>query len=121
RGLQQLAAGIGALAGGRGGGGGPGGGAPAAFRIADDPEPTGYAPTYYPGVVSAPEAGKVIVAPGQEVAGIDFQIQLVPFATITGIVAGADDVVAVMLTPQDARGSGLPGGQTLTGRSQADG
>src|SRR5207247_1360167 len=61
------------------------------------------------------------LAPGQEAAGIDFQIQLVPFATITGIVAGADDVVAVMLVPQDASGSGLPGGQMLTGRSQADG
>ena len=33
----------------------------------DEPEPTGYAPTYYPGVVSAPEAGKVTVGPGQEV------------------------------------------------------
>ena len=40
----------------------------AAFvRAPDEPEATGYAPTYYPGVVSAPEAGKITVAPGQEV------------------------------------------------------
>ena len=124
RGMQQIAAGIGALGdgrGGRGGAAGPGGGGLAAFGITDEPEPTGYAPTYYPGVVSGPEAGRVNVAPGQEVAGIDFQIQLVPLATITGIVAGVDDVVAVMLMPQDASGTGLLGGQMLTGRSQADG
>jgi hypothetical protein len=118
RGLQQLAAGLGALGGGRGGGGGAAG--IAGFGPPDDPEPTGYAPTYFPGVVSAPEAGKVSVAPGQEAVGIDFQIQLVPFATVSGIVAGAEDVVAVLLMPQDAAGTGPLGGQTLTGRSQAD-
>ncbi len=88
---------------------------------AAEPESTGYAPTYYPGVVSAPEAGKVNVAPGQEVGGIDFQIQLVPLATVGGIVAGADDVVPVMLVPQDASGTRPLGGQVLSGRSQADG
>src|SRR5262245_41287648 len=56
RGLQQLAAGI---AGGRGRG--PG------FAFAggsSDSETSGYAPTYYPGVASAPEAGKVTLAAG---------------------------------------------------------
>ena len=72
-------------------------------------------------MVSAPEAGKVTVAPGQEVSGIDFQIQLVPFATVSGVVAGADDIVPVMLVPQDASGSGPLGGQTMNGRTQADG
>jgi hypothetical protein len=116
RGLQQLAAGLGAL----GGRGGRGAGAVAAPG-ATDAEPTGYAPTYYPGVVSAPDAGKVTVGSGQELAGIDFQIQLVPLATVSGIVAGADDVVPVLLMPQDAGGTGPFGGQMLTGRSQADG
>ncbi len=120
RGLQQLAAGIAAAGGGRGGGRG-GAGPLGAFGAADEPEPTGYAPTYYPGVVSAPEAGKVTVGPGSEVTGIDFQILLVPLATISGIVAGADDVVPLMLMPQDAGGAGPLGGQMLTGRSQADG
>jgi carboxypeptidase family protein len=123
RGMQQLAAGLGAL-GGRGAGGGRGGGLAAALGPltgSNEPEPTGYAPTYYPGVVNAPEAGKVTVGPGAEVAGIDFQIQLVPLATISGMVAGAEDVVAVMLMADDPGGRGPLGGPTLTGRSQADG
>jgi hypothetical protein len=121
RGLQQLATGAGALGGGRGRGGPGGPGAFGAFGGSADSEPTGYAPTYYPGVVSGPEAGKVNVAPGQEVVGIDFQIQLVPFATVSGIVAGADDIVPVLLMPQDSGGLGPFGGQVLSGRSQADG
>jgi len=119
RGLQQLAAGLEGL-GARGGRGGAAG-ALAEFAAGNEPEPTGYAPTYYPGVVNAPEAGKVSIAPGQEVAGIDFQIQLVPFATVSGIVAGADDIVPVMMVPQDAGGTGPRGGQMLSGRSQSDG
>jgi hypothetical protein len=127
RGMQQLAAGIGAL-GGRGGGrggAGLGGGALAALGVSNEPEASGYAPTYYPGVVSAPEAGKVNVAPGQEVGSIDFQILLVPFATVSGIVGGGDgtDSVAVMLMPQDGSNSGRGplGAPMLTGRTQADG
>ena len=121
RGLEQLAARIGAL-GGRGGGRGAGG-ALAALGVSVEPEASGHAPTYYPGVVSAPEAGKVNVAPGQEVGGIDFQIQLVPFATVSGIVGGGDgtNAAAVMLMPQDGGGTGPLGGPMLTGRTQADG
>jgi hypothetical protein len=123
RGLQQLAAGIGAL-GGRGGGGrggGLGAGVLGPLSGSDEPEPTGYAPTYFPGVVAAAEAGKVAVGPGQEVTGIDFQVQLVALATVSGIVAGADDVVPVMLMAEEAGGRGPLGGPMLTGRSQADG
>ena len=121
RGFQQLAAGIGP-GGGRGGpGAGRAGGPLGGFGAPADPEPTGYAPTYYPGVVSGPEASKISVGPGQEVVGIDFQIQLVPFATVSGIVAGADEIVPVLLMPQDGRGLGPLGGQVLAGRSQADG
>jgi Carboxypeptidase regulatory-like domain len=116
RGLQQLAAGLGALGAGRGARGGFAG-----FGAPEDPEPSGYAPTYFPGVVSAPDAGRITVAPGQEVVGIDFQIQLVPFATVSGVVAGAEDVVPVLLVPQDAGSAGPMGGQILTGRSQIDG
>ena len=122
RGLQQLAAGFGAPGpgAGRGGRGGP----LAALGISEEPEATGYAPTYYPGVVNAPEAGKVTVAPGQEVGGIDFQVQLVSFATVTGIVTGAtDEPAAGVVVPQDTTGGALArlGGQVLTGRAQADG
>ena len=122
RGMQQLAAGIGAL-GGRGGGRGAlaGIGALGPPSGSTDAEPTGYAPTYYPGVVTAAEAGKVTVGPGQEVSGADFQIQLVPLATVSGIVVGADDVVPVMLMAEDVGGRGPLGGPALSGRSQADG
>src|SRR6185503_1831836 len=64
RGLQQLAAGL-AAGGGRGGRGGAAG-PPPGFGAPEATESTGYAPTYYPGVVSAVEAGKVALAPGQE-------------------------------------------------------
>src|SRR4051812_12238882 len=120
RGLQPQ--GGGPAGGGRGGRGGPPGtidgpGAP------EQAEATGYAPTYYPGVVSASEAGKVLLAPGQEASGIDFQIQLVPLATVTGFVAGLQQEPAnVIMVPQQT-GGGLAqlGGQTLVGRAMADG
>lgn len=117
RGLQQLAGAM--VLGGRGGRGGPG----APFGAPAEAEPTGYAPTYFPGVVSAPDAGRVPVGPGQEVSGIDFQIQLVPLATVTGIVVGADEGTNVLMAPQDAAGGPFArlGGQILAGRVQADG
>lgn len=118
RGLQQLAAGLGAQPGGRGGRGGP----LAGFAAGDEAEATGYAPTYYPGVVNAPEAAKVSVGPGQEVGGIDFQIQLVALATVSGIVAGVQDAANVMLVPEGAApGLGRLLNQTFMGRAGADG
>jgi hypothetical protein len=115
RGMQQLAAGIGAIGGGRGGRGnlfGP---------PAEEGESSGYAPTYFPGVVAAGEAGKIPVAPGQEVTGIDFQIQLVALATVSGVVGGADDSVSVVLAPQDNGARGPLGGPVLNARTQQDG
>jgi protocatechuate 3,4-dioxygenase beta subunit len=117
RGLQQLAMGAGAFGpgGGRGGRGG--------FGALDEVEASGYAPTYYPGVVAASEAGKVAVGPGQEVAGIDFQIQLVPFATVGGIVGGAPNNggITVTLAPQDTNARGPLGGTIMNGRTAQDG
>jgi protocatechuate 3,4-dioxygenase beta subunit len=116
RGLQQLAMGAGAFApaAGRGGRG---------WFGAMDVEPSGYAPTYYPGVVSAAEAGKITLGPGQEVAGIDFQIQLVPFATVAGAVGGADNNagITVTLAPQDTNARGPIGGPAMNGRTLQDG
>ena len=115
RGLQQLAGLAGAAGGGRGGRGGFFGGP----IPADDPEPLGYAPTYYPGVTTAADAAKLSVAPGQELGGIDFQVQLVPTATVRGFVMGADGPVPVVLVSQD--GGGLLRGQMLRTGSAADG
>ena len=117
RGIPALAglAGGGAAQGGRGGGRGAFFGAPAP----DDPEPTGYAPTYYPGVISAAEAAKVPVGPGQEITGVDFQVQLVATATVSGLVTGADGPVPVMLIPGDA--GGMVRAEILRGSAAADG
>src|SRR6185503_5315886 len=52
-------------------------------------EPNGYAPTYYPGVTTASDATKVKLDAAQELTGIDFQIQIVPFATVRGVVVGS--------------------------------
>ncbi|PYR90959.1 MAG: hypothetical protein DMF84_18570 [Acidobacteria bacterium] len=114
RGLQQLAGAIGGGPDGRGGRAGFFGAPPP-----DDPEPVGYAPTYYPGVVSTAEATKITVGAGQEVSGMDFQVQLVATATISGIVVGADGGVPVLLVPQD--GGGMLRGQILRGSARADG
>jgi uncharacterized protein (DUF2141 family) len=112
RGFQFAA---GALAGaGRGGRGTFFGGPPV-----EDAEPVGYARTYYAGVTSAADATKVTVAPGQELGGIDFQVQLVAMSTVSGTVIGSSGPVPVMLVPQD-RG-GVFRGQVLRAGSQADG
>jgi protocatechuate 3,4-dioxygenase beta subunit len=108
------------------GGGGPGAGSNPVgrgrggfFGVTEDPEPTGYAPTYYPGVISSAEAAKVSVGPGQEVTGIDFQVQLVATATVSGLVTGADGPAAVMLIPTDA--GGMIRAETLRGSAGWDG
>lgn len=100
--------------------GGRGGGV--TFGATPDSEPTGYAETYYPGVMDATMAGKIAVGPGQEVSGADFQVQLVAFATVRGIVGGADtSAAAVMLVPEDANGRTVPGAAVLRGRAQRGG
>jgi Carboxypeptidase regulatory-like domain len=105
-------------------------------------ENVGYAPTYYPGVINPTEATSLKVATGQETAGIDFQVQLVPLGTVRGVVSGANAIV--MLVPEGGtlggggrggggRGGGgrgalaevasglLRGNQTLRATTQPDG
>ena len=50
---------------------------------------------------------------------MDFQVQLVATATVSGIVVGADGPVPVLLVPQD--GGSMLRGQILRGGAQADG
>jgi hypothetical protein len=68
------------------------------------PEASGYAPTYYPGVIEPGQAARVRLEPGQEAAGIDFPLQLVPLATVRGVVAGGG--ATVMLLPEGSTGAG---------------
>jgi len=65
-------------------------------------EASGYAPTYYPGVTSATDATRLKVAPAQEISGVDFQIQVVPFATVKGMVVGGG--ATVVLIPEETSG-----------------
>jgi hypothetical protein len=62
------------------------------------------------------------VGPGQEVGGVDFQIQLVPFATVSGIATGSDgNGVIVVLAPQDSNARGPLPGPVLNARTTQDG
>lgn len=67
-------------------------------------ETSGYAPTYYAGVTSASDATRVKLAAAQEVTGIDFQIQIVPFATVKGVVVGGP--ATVMLVSEEGGSNG---------------
>lgn len=60
----------------------------------------GYAPTFYPGVTTPSSATRVSVGLGQEMGGVDFQLQLVPMARVSGVVLDAD-------------GSALSGGNVI--------
>lgn len=66
-----------------------------------------YAPTYYPGVAALSDAAPITVPIGDEVAGVDFSLQLVTAARVTGIVTGSSGAAAnatVQLVPDDSRG-----------------
>ena len=77
--------------GGRGSGpfGGRGGGSPGAGG-GNDEEALAYAPTYFPGVPSVNEAKPIALGLGQELLGVDFNLQLVRTARISGRVTSAD-------------------------------
>ncbi len=87
------------------------------------PESTGYAPTYYPGVITAGEATKLKLAASQELTGVDFQVQIVPLATIKGVVAGGSAVVSLMPEEGGAGALGALGGSfaALAGRGGGGG
>jgi sarcosine oxidase gamma subunit len=85
---------------------GPGRGGQA---VDQSPASTGYAPTYYPGVITVSEAARVKLAPSQESTGIDFQLQLVPLATVKGTVVGGTATV-VMIPEEGGVGGGGRGG-----------
>ena len=58
---------------------------------ADAPPPAvrrGFAPMYFPGLPQAAQAERIVLGPGEERAGVDFSLQVVPLAQLTGIVTG---------------------------------
>ena len=53
---------------------------------AEEEQATGYSPVYYPGTTAPGQAGTVTLAPGEEHAGVDFQLQRVAVARLDGIL-----------------------------------
>src|SRR6185436_8178048 len=111
---------------GRGGRGGLGANiaALAGLPPGDDQEQLMYAPTYYPGVGSPADARAVTVGVSQEVDAIDFALQLVRTARVSGHVENPDGSWTaqgnVQLAPQ-ATGARGNFGQNYGGRIGWDG
>ena len=86
-------------------------------------ESIGYAATCCPGVTNLRDAIGVTVGVGQEAAGVDFSIQLVPTAQVRGTVLDLDGGPAfgtqVVRVPAD--GPSTLWGFRLSGRAQPDG
>ena len=83
---------------------------------------TGYAPVYFPGTVSATQAGTIALNLGEERASVDFQLVRVSLAHIEGTVVNSTGqaIDNVLLTLTDAAPS-VPGAITMGTRADADG
>jgi len=122
RAVAQAAQAVQDALGGRGGRGGRGGGGRGGALVADEQDQLMYAPTYFPGVGSPAEARGVMLGVSQELTDIDFTLQLVLTARVSGHVAGTDGASVaqgnVQLTPQ---GGSRAGGSSFGGRIGWDG
>lgn len=135
-------AGRGSGPGGRGGGPGGRGGGAAAAAIAgvvgaiaggnvaalfgpDDENQKAYAPTYFPGVTSIADAQPITIGLSQTAADVDFGLQLVHVARITGHVTHPDGTAAwngnVSLVLDTTVGQGGGFGMNYGSRIQYDG
>ena len=87
-----------------------------------DEQATGYAPVYFPGTVSAAQAGTVPLNIGEERGSVDFQLVRVPLAHIDGTVVNStgQPTENVQITLTDA-GTSVPGAITMGVRADADG
>ncbi len=109
------------ILGGRGGNAAAAVGGLLADLNAGDDAGVGYAPVYYPGTTTSTNATAVSLDISQERQGVDFQLQLVQTAKISGNVASPDgDTSGILLTlvheAEQAMGGGLN-----TARVGADG
>lgn len=70
----------------------------------------GYAPVYYPGTTAPAMAATVTVGVGEEKAGVDFSLQLVPIARVDGVVVSTSGEAAqnIQVTLMNL-GDALPG------------
>jgi protocatechuate 3,4-dioxygenase beta subunit len=86
----------------------------------------GYAPVYYPGTTIPASATTVALNVGEERAGVDFQLQLVATAIVSGTVVSPDGRVpqGTQITLRAAAAQGVPsvpGQSDLNARVLADG
>jgi protocatechuate 3,4-dioxygenase beta subunit len=83
---------------------------------------TGYAPVYYPGATTLSQATPTPLGPGEERAGLDFQLQRVPVARIEGVIANATGQplqnIQITLTDLNQAAPGIGGNST---RADPDG
>lgn len=90
----------------------------------NEPENVSYAPTYYPGVSSVNDAKPVTVGLSQELLDVNFGMQLVPMAQITGRVTNPDGSPTTsgnVSLAIDGAGRGNQIGGNFGGRIQWDG
>ena len=89
---------------------------------AQEEQPTGYAPVYYPGTIAATDAAPVPLGIGEERSSVDFQLQRVPMARVEGSVVNGTGVATqnIQLTLTNAAQS-VPGLGAISGRAEADG
>jgi protocatechuate 3,4-dioxygenase beta subunit len=82
---------------------------------------SGYAATYYPSTPAPAEAQRVALAVGQELAGVDIQLQPVRLAKISGTAVGSDGkpmagaMVMLLPTMKEAM-QFMPGGTSRTNK-----
>src|SRR5262249_22821979 len=79
---------------------------PAGGGVAHSTEAPGSAPPFSPGVIAATDAGRLKLATGQELTSIDFQLQIVPLATVKGIVVGGGGGTVMLVPEEGALGGG---------------
>ena len=75
---------------------------PAPYKPISEPRlSVGFAPVFYPGTVVRSRAVTVTVGPGEQRAGVDFDVQYVPTATVSGTVpvSPGDRIPSVALIP----------------------
>jgi hypothetical protein len=90
-------------------------------QVSDDEQSLGYAPVCFPGTATPTSAGGITLGPGEERAGVDFQLQLVAFARVEGIVmnptgAPLQNIQLSLVTAGD-----VPSPDTRSARADADG
>ena len=87
--------------------------------------PAGFAPTYYPGVTSVADALPITVGLQAEAGNVDFILQLVPTARVSGTVTGPDGAPAaggsITLSPDDGATTGRFLGQNYSSGLRPDG